>query len=71
MENHWVIDTTPAGAPKLWNQPFSPHSTADSATVVEKPMPMLAIAEISTLKAKKRFMLAWSARKPLVSLPKA
>jgi hypothetical protein len=71
LENHWLIDTTPAGAPKLWNQPLIPHSTAESATVVEKPIPILAIAEISTLKAKNRFMLAWSARKPLVSLPNA
>ena len=34
-------------------------------------MPMLMSAEAITPVAKKIFMLAWSARKPLTSLPNA
>jgi hypothetical protein len=36
---------TLAGAPALWTQPFSPHSTADTHRMVEKPMPRLHNAD--------------------------
>ena len=38
--------TTPAGAPKPWNQPLSAQSVDASASTVEKPMPMLISADI-------------------------
>jgi hypothetical protein len=63
--------TTPEGAPKPWNHPFSDQSRTESASVVENPIPMLRRAETSTPRAKKKRRFAWSARKPLTSFPNA
>jgi hypothetical protein len=56
--NHAVMATTPPGAPRLWNQPFNPHSTTEKVTAVENPMPILQIALNAKPAARKRFMLA-------------
>jgi hypothetical protein len=61
--------TTPPGAPKLWNQPLSPQIRAAANTVSVKPMARLQKAVSRNAAARKRRILAWSARKPLVSLP--
>ena len=44
--NAFSIATTPPGAPKLWNQPFNPHSTTASHSVVTKPIARLHSAVI-------------------------
>ena len=56
--NQAVMATTLAGAPKLWNQPFRPHSSTDNATVVEKPIPTLHSAVNKKPNARNRLMLA-------------
>src|SRR3546814_10617413 len=56
LENQPVIATTPPGAPKLWNQPLSPHSSTASHSVVANPIARLHSAVIKKANARKRLM---------------
>ena len=57
FEYHAVIATTPPGAPKLWNQPLSPHSTTASTNASAKPIAMQVTALVAKLKVRNRRML--------------
>src|SRR3546814_8441382 len=52
LENQPVIATTPPGAPKLWNQPLSPHSSTASHSVVANPIARLHSAVIKKANAR-------------------
>jgi hypothetical protein len=66
-----VWKTMPAGEPKPWNQPLSPHNMTQIHSTADQPIPTLISAEMRIPVARNFLILAWSARKPSTSLPKA
>ena len=67
--NHWVKDTTLAGAPKPWNQPLTAQSTTASSMRVLLPMTRFRTAEMARPVGMKVRTLTRSDKKPLKTFP--